>query len=158
MIRDSVGRYRARVREEFEASLAEDHTAHQVAASFAIGVFITALPTLGLGLGLFVVLLYFVRWMSKIALFGSVLVLNPAVKPAVYALSYWVGDLLVDPEPVVLFDVVVLDHAFNVTRRLLLGNVLVALGLAAVSYVVVRALVREHRRRDVDVVEYVLDA
>lgn len=157
MIRDSVGSYRVRVRKEFEAALAEEHTPHEVSTSFAIGVFITALPTLGLGLGLFVVLLYFVRWLSKIALFGSVLVLNPAVKPVVYALSYWVGDLLVDPEPVVFFDVVILDYAFNVTRRLLLGNVLVAIGLSAVSYVVARAVIREYRRRDVDVVEYVID-
>jgi len=37
------------------------------------------LPTLGAGLALFVVPLYLFDWVSKIALFASVLVFNPLV-------------------------------------------------------------------------------
>lgn len=146
MLSDTVRTYGTRLRAEFEAAVAEEYTPHQLAASFATGIFITALPTLGLGLGLFVILPHFLPRMSRIALFSSVVVLNPFVKPLVYAASYGVGDLLVAPEPVVLFDVELLDYAVDVTRRFLLGNILVALVLAATSYVIVRRLVRTYRR------------
>ena len=147
MFRDSIGAYRARAVDELERAFVEEYTPHQVAASFGIGVFVTALPTLGSGLLLFLVLARAFDWISKVALFSSVVVLNPAVKPAVYVASYWLGAKLFDPEPVVLFDVVVLDHVVDVTRRLLVGNLLIALALAAVGYVAVRRLATAYQRQ-----------
>ena len=146
MIRDSIGTYRARAAAELERAFVEEYTPHQVATSFAVGVFVTALPTLGSGLLLFLVLARAFGWMSKVALFSSVVVLNPAVKPAVYVASYWLGAKLFSPEPVVLFDVVVLDNVVNITRRLVIGNVLIALALAAVGYVAVRRLATAYQR------------
>jgi uncharacterized protein (DUF2062 family) len=45
-----VSRYRRRVRSKLEAAFAERHTPHQVAGSFAIGVFVTpAFVVIGFG-------------------------------------------------------------------------------------------------------------
>ena len=94
MFREKLSSYRAGIKAEFEAISAEDHPPHDIAASFAIGIFITSLPTLGTGLLLFLVIAYLFERVSKIALFASVLVLNPVAKWGVYAASFWIGALL----------------------------------------------------------------
>lgn len=148
--------YRERVRTEFETAFAEDHTPHEVGASFGIGVFLTALPTLGLGLVAFVVLVAVFDRISKVAIFASVAVLNPAFKPLVYLGSYRIGDRLLGTESVDLLDGS-LGTATDATIRLLVGNVLLAAVLATVGYVGVRRLTVTYRRRDIDVVERLVD-
>ncbi|GAB3031264.1 DUF2062 domain-containing protein [Natronobiforma cellulositropha] len=146
MIRDRLSVYRARVRRELTAAFEEEHTPREIAASFAIGIFVTAMPTGGLGIGLFFVLVYYYDWISKTAIFSSVIVLNPIVKPLVYVASFQVGALLVGTEPVVLFEHSLLNYAATAVQLVLLGNVLIALALAAVGYVLVLHLTRAHRR------------
>lgn len=140
----------ARLRREIDASLEEDHTPRQVAASFALGVFITALPTLGLGLILFVVVAALVASVSKIALFASVLVLNPVVKWGVYAASFWLGSYLLGPVPGVGLSGVSLDAGPAVVHRLLLGNLVIAVVLTVVAYVGAYRLTVGYRRGEVD--------
>lgn len=156
--RATVAAYRERIRSALEAAFEADHTPHEVGASFAIGLFITALPTLGTGLLAFVVLAAVFDRISKIALFASVVVMNPALKPAVYLGSYRIGNRLLGAEPVVLFDVEAFDVAFDVTLRLVVGNVLLALCAAIVGYAVVRRLTVAYRRRDIDIVDRLVDS
>lgn len=140
----------ARLRREIDASLQEDHTPRQVAASFALGVFITALPTLGLGLVLFVFIAALVASVSKIALFASVLVLNPVVKWGVYAASYWLGSYILGPAPGVTRSGVSFDAGPQVVHRLLLGNLVLAVVFTVVAYVGVYRLTVGYRRGDGD--------
>lgn len=143
---------------EFERAFGEEYTPHQVAGSFAIGVFVTALPTLGTGLLSFLVIARLTDRVSKIAMFASVLVLNPAVKWGVYGASFWLGSRLLGPLP----DVTTTDLSFSmgpeILRRLILGNVLIAIVLTAVGYLAALWLVIEFQRRDVDIVDLVPDA
>lgn len=147
MVRARLSVYRARVRRELTAAFDGEHTAHEVATSFAIGTFVTAMPTGGLGLGLFFLLAYWCPWVCKSAIFAPVVVLNPFVKPLVYAASVNLGSLLLGAEPVVLFDVAVLDYVVTVVQFLLFGNVLIALALSGLGYAVVLELTRSHRDR-----------
>ncbi|WP_255169900.1 DUF2062 domain-containing protein [Natrononativus amylolyticus] len=146
MFRDRLSLYRARVRRELTAAFEERHTPHEVAASFAIGIFVTAMPTGGLGIGLFFLLAYWWSWVSKTAMFASVVVLNPIVKPAVYVVSYQLGAALVGSEPLFLVGRPLVDSALTVVQLLLVGNLLVALALAAIGYVTVLQLTRSYRR------------
>lgn len=148
--------YRERIRAEFETAFAEDHTPHEVGFSFGLGVFLTILPTLGLGLLVFLVLVAVSDRISKIAIFASVVVVNPAVKPAVYVGSYKLGDRLLGAELVGPVDGS-LGTAVDATLRLLVGNVLLAAVLAAIGYMIVRRLTVEYRRRDIEVVEGLLE-
>jgi len=157
MIRQQLGAYRERVRSALIAAFQESHTPHQIGLSFAIGIFITALPTLGTGLGVFVLLAYAFSWINKVALFSSVVVLNPIVKPLVYLASYRIGSVLFSPEPVILFDITFIDAAINIMRRLLIGNLIIAFALAVGGYFVVRRLTIEYRDRDIEIIEVVLE-
>lgn len=147
MLRERLSIYRARVRRELTAAFEEECSPRAVAASFAIGIFVTAMPTGGLGISLFFVLVYYWDWVSKTAIFASVAVLNPLVKPLVYVASYRLGVLLLGTEPVVTFDIAVLDWIVGASQVLLIGNVLIALALAGLSYAVVFRLTRAHRDR-----------
>lgn len=147
MIRDRLSLYRARVRRELTAAFEEEHTPQEVAKSFAIGTFVTAMPTGGLGIGLFFVLVYYYDWISKTAIFSSVVVLNPLVKPLVYVASFQLGVILIGTEPVILFENSLFNYVATAIQLLLLGNVLIALVLAGIGYVVVLHLTRAHRRQ-----------
>lgn len=155
--RGRLGAYRLRIKTELESSFRETHSPREVAGSFSLGIFITALPTLGTGLVLFVVLAILFDRISKIALFASVLVLNPVLKWGVYASSFWLGSLILGPVPGV--DLWSLSYSMGpaILTRLLLGNVILAVVFALVSYVVVLKLVREYRAREIDPVEYLPD-
>ncbi|MFA9515718.1 DUF2062 domain-containing protein [Halopenitus sp. H-Gu1] len=150
MIRARVTRIHSRVREELESAFLEDHTPREIAVSFSLGVFITALPTLGVGVAVFLVLAYLFKQLSKIALFASVIVLNPAVKWGVYGTSYWLGTRLLAPVPEEAIDAVTPVTGSELLIRLWVGNLLLATIFAIVAYVVAIRLVVEFRRREAD--------
>ena len=147
MLGERMADYRDRARRKLVAAFREEHTPHQVAASFALGVFITALPTGGVGVGLFFVLVSIQSWISKPAIFASVAVLNPFVKPAVYLSSFQIGALLLGSESVGSREALTGESAVATVRQLLLGNLVIALTLAVLGYVLIRCLTRFHRRR-----------
>lgn len=138
------------VRREIDEALKERHTPRQVAASFSLGVFITALPTLGLGVLTFFLIAYLFASVSRIALFASVIVLNPVVKWGVYGASYWLGTRLLGPVSVSVTDVS-LSAGPEIVRRLLVGNLLLAVAFTAVGYVLAYRLTVEYRRRSGEV-------
>lgn len=137
MIRGRFGRYVDRIREKLYDALTEERTPFEVAGSFALGTFITMLPTLGLGLALFVLIDYLSERVSRIALFASVLVFNPAVKWGVYIASFTLGVFFLGPVEGVTMSDVSLSAGPEIVVRLLLGNVLLAIVATAISYVVV---------------------
>jgi len=137
--------YRDRCRRAVLEAIREKHTPHQVGASFAIGIFLTALPTGGLAIGVFVALAALWSWVSKPAMFASVVVLNPMVKPAVYIASFQVGSLLLG-SPSVRSSETNAEAAGIALQQLLLGNVIVAVCLSVVGYVLLVWLTRLHRR------------
>ncbi len=124
----------------------EEHTPHQVGVSFGIGVFITSLPTGGLGVGLFFVFAALWSWISKPAIFASVAVLNPFVKPAVYVASFQIGGVLLGSRSIRSGETAA-ETAGIAVQQLLLGNLLVAVCLSVLGYVLVVHLTRAYRRR-----------
>ncbi|MEY7848031.1 DUF2062 domain-containing protein [Natrarchaeobius sp. A-rgal3] len=146
MLRKRVAGYRDRVRRELTEAFRAEHTPHQVASSFAIGIFVTALPTGGLGIGLFFLFVSIWSWISKPAIFASVAVLNPFVKPAVYVASLQTGATVLGTDPIPLEETAT-ESAWAVARQLVIGNLLIAFALAILGYVIVLHLTRTHRRR-----------
>lgn len=142
-----VTTYRERLYSELQRAFSEDHTPTEVAGSFAIGVFITMLPTLGTGLILFVILVAVFNSISKIALFASVLVLNPVVKWGVYAASFSLGVLLLGPVPGVSVTDISLSAGPDIVIRLLVGNIILAVLATVIGYALVYRLVVAHRER-----------
>lgn len=153
MGRERLRAYRERIGGKLESAFAESHPPREVAASFSLGVFVTALPTLGTGVLLFFVIVAVSDRVSKLALFAAVAVLNPPVKWGVYAASFSLGTALLGPVPGVTLSDVSPAAGPGILLRLLVGNVIVAVVCAAAGYVAALRLVRAYRRRDVAVTE-----
>ena len=157
MVRRRLAAYRDRIRGELDRAIAEDHTPHQIAGSFAFGTFVVMLPTLGTGLLLFVVVAAVVAKISRIALFASVLVFNPAMKWGVYGASFWLGTAILGPVGDDSFTEISFAAGPDVIARLLVGNLILAVIAAVVGYVLVLWLVHKYRSRDLDVEEFIAD-
>ena len=147
MLRRRARRILAKTRREIHDALQETHTPRQVAASFALGVFITSLPTLGTGVLLFFVIAYLFDDVSRIALFASVIVLNPVVKWGVYGASFWLGTQILGPVSGISVTEISLSAGPQIVRRLLVGNLLLAVAFTAIAYVLGYRLTVEYRRR-----------
>ncbi len=151
MVGGRLGDYRNRVRTELEAAFEEDTPPHDVAGSFAIGIFITSLPTLGAGLLVFVLLVAIFDRISKLALFASVIVLNPVVKWGVYGASFWIGTRILGPAPGVTPSNISFSAGPEVVSRLLVGNLILSAVFTVCSYLIVLRLVRSFRAREIEI-------
>jgi len=147
MLRGRVAEARRRVKKRLVGAFVEEYTPREVAVSFSVGVFITALPTLGAGLLIILALGFLFERLSKIAMLASVIPLNPVVKWGFYAASFSLGTLLLGPVPGVSFEGVSLSAGPHILARLWLGNLILATISAAVAYVVGLRLVLEFRER-----------
>ncbi len=158
MFRARIGQYVTRVREELRETFTEDHTTREIAGSFSIGAFITMLPTLGLGLFVFVVIAFLFDRISKLALFASVVVFNPVVKWGVYAASFALGTLLLGPVEGATVSDISFSAGPEIVVRLLVGNLILAVVATVGSYVVVHRLAVAYERSQVgEIVDEVVD-
>ena len=146
---DRLRSLRNDLRSEIEGALAGRHTPRQVAGSFALGVFITSLPTFGVGVLAFFAIVWLFASVSKLALFASVLVLNPAVKWGVYGASFWLGSVLLGPVEGVTRSDLSLSAGPEIIVRLLVGNLIIAVVFTSVAYVVAYRLTAAYRRRNI---------
>lgn len=154
MVRARFEGYLDRIRFELHSSFTEEYTPHEIAASFAVGTFITMLPTLGTGVLVFFLLIYLFDRINKIALFASVLVFNPVVKWGVYAASFTLGFLLLGPvDGFGVGDTPSMNDGSEIIVRLLVGNTILAVIATVVAYIVVYRLVVTYQHKELPVVE-----
>lgn len=146
MFRERLERYRDRAKYGLARAFQEGHSPHEVAASFAIGIFITALPTGGLGIGLFFVFGYWWSWINKPAIFSSVAVCNPFVKPAIYVASLQVGAIVLGTGGLLPIGGTTAESLVTVTHQFVIGTLLIAAVLSTLGYAVVWHLIRTYRR------------
>lgn len=129
-------RYPSVVRSRLRTAFTAEYPPQSTGVSFAIGLFVIALPNLGTGILVLGVVGYLADWANPRALSAAVVVLNPLVKGGVYAASFALGVALLGPVPGVFSGNISLSTGPAVLLRLFVGNVLVAAGLAVTGYVV----------------------
>ena len=156
MILSRANEWIDRMRSEIQRSFSEEHTVRETAGSFSVGVFITMLPTLGTGFILFVILSYLFARINRIALFASVLVLNPAVKWGVYGASITLGVFLLGPVEGIEGASVSRAAGWDVLIRLWVGNLVLAAIATGIGYVVVYRMVVSYRNREFEIVDTVI--
>jgi hypothetical protein len=157
MTNGRLAAYRKRVSAELERAFSEELPPHDVATSFSVGVFVSALPNFGVALALFVALAYAFERVSKLALFASVVVMNPPVKWAIYAASFWLGSQILGPVEGASISELSFSVGPAVLLRLLVGNLVIASVVAVVGYALALRLTRELRRRNIDVVDHITE-
>lgn len=154
MLLSLLSGYVSRVRAAVRASLTEDYTPHQVAASFAIGTFICMLPTLGLGFGVFVILSFIFRSLNKLALFSTGVIFNPALKSGVWVVSLAIGFVVLGPvEGFSIGDTPTLADGTAIVVRLVFGSFVLAVPTAILGYVLMYRVVVAYKQRQLPMVE-----
>ena len=130
-------------------------TPHAVALGFAIGVFTAATPFLGTHMVMAVLLAWVIGGSVVAALLGT-FVGNPLTYPLIWYSTYEVGNLMLrgetGKEPIDLSGGIFqssLDQLWPILKPMTLGCLPVGLALAALSYMLVRPMVKayKHRRR-----------
>ena len=127
--------YRDRVQDTLRTAFGGEHPPRLTAASFSLGLFLVALPNLGVSVVLLAGIGYRYEWANPSALVAAVVILNPVVKGLVYVGSFTLGTTVLGPTDVAPENVS-LSAGRDVVVRLLVGNLLVAAAAAAVGYVV----------------------
>jgi len=120
---------------------------HDIAIGFAIGTLIAILPTPGLNIFIGILIILISKNINKIALFGAMALWNPIAQVPLYVLSYKMGDLLFGALPVVEYDVSITYLVMHFTRRFLVGNSIVAVTMATLSYFVVKYIAQRAQKR-----------
>lgn len=136
-----------------DRALSNDYTPGEVAGSFGLGVFLAAMPTLGIGPLVLMGVGVFSRRVSKLGVAASVVVFNPIVKPGVYAASLAIGFFLLGPVEGVTLAAPTLGAAPDVLLRLLIGNTILAVPAAAVGYFGALRAVNQYRGGDRGIIE-----
>ncbi|WP_331234262.1 DUF2062 domain-containing protein [Natronorarus salvus] len=140
--------YVEQVRATLRVAFSEDHPPHLIAVSFALGMFVTTLPSFGVGIPVLMWIGHRFAWANKLAFFAAVATLNPLMKGGVYVVSFLIGVQLLGPVPGTTSVDIGIDAGAKVLIRLLVGNVILAIGFAIVSYIVAYRIahaVRQHR-------------
>jgi len=136
MVWNRVEGYPDEVRTHLRDAFSVNHPPYQVGVSFALGLFLVALPNLGASIVVTAAIGKRFEWANPQALSAAVVVLNPLVKGVVYAASFALGAAFLGPVPGIFSGDVSPFAGPGVLVRLLLGNVIIAVVLAAVGYVV----------------------
>lgn len=146
MIRERLAGYRNTIRSELTEAFERDHSAHHVGMSFALGLFVSTLPSGGLSAGLLAALAYWWSWVSVPAVVASVALLNPLVKPAIYVASFQLGAIVLGADGTIPTEATARDSVLVGAQQLVVGNLLIGVTLAVIGYVVTVHLTRAHRQ------------
>ncbi len=118
-----------------------------IALGFAMGTFIAILPTPGFGIfiGLFLAIIF--KRINKIGLIAAFSIWNPLLLLPTYWVCYLLGDLIFQPDPMLKFDIEIVNQIYHYSGKFLIGNFFIALTVAALSYYLVFYIVSLHRER-----------
>ena len=108
-----------------------------IALAFAIGTFISVLPTPGLNLVLATLLASLFKQLNRTGLLAAIAVWNAFVVAPIYVLSHKVGTSLP-----------ILSNQ-NLAIGFLVGNLLLALVITAVSYLIVQMGISRYKKQPI---------
>ena len=136
----SFNRLKNKLKEHFLEVIRTKTSPHNIALGFAIGSFISILPTPGFNLllGFFVLLIF--EKVNKFSLFAGILFWNPLTSIPIYYYSYKLGDLLFGQSTLIVYNLSIFKHVYIFARRFLVGNLIIALTISLISYFVLRGI------------------
>jgi uncharacterized protein (DUF2062 family) len=134
--RIDFSRITKRVKEAVRALLQADATAHNQAMGFAVGTFISLLPTPGFNLALALLLASWLR-LHRATVLVSLAVWNVFVTAPLFALSYRLGNILFPAPATSSVTAQWQAQVISFVQGFLVGNLIIAVSLTAVSYTIV---------------------
>ena len=145
-----ISKFSQKIKHHFQEVLQIETSVHSIAIGFAIGTFISILPTpfINIWLGLMVVMFY--KKVSKISLFFALLFWNPITIAPIYFLVEKLGNYLFGTTDIVKYNIQFFDKIYNFTRRFLVADIIIAIVFSFLSYVIIFYLVKLKRRKKID--------
>lgn len=137
----------AQLTNQLQELLKADASPRQLAQGFAVGTFISILPTPGLNILLATILLGLFKQLNKMALFAALAVWNTLIVAPLYALSGKLGALFFTLSPLQAIDGFVSQYLNAAVKHFVVGNVVLAVAITAVSYLLVQTAVSIHQKR-----------
>jgi uncharacterized protein len=133
-----VEKLRDKIRKHFQEVITTKISPHTIGLGFALGTFISILPTPGFNilLGFFVLLIF--KKINKFSLFAGILFWNPLTAIPIYYVSYHIGDFFFGSSAVVVYELNLLGQIYLYARRFLIGNMILALIISSISYFILR--------------------
>ena len=121
--------------------LQTETSAHNQALGFAVGTFISLLPTPGFNFALALLVASWFRQIHRATLIASLAVWNIFVTAPLFALSYRLGNMLF-PAPITTSVAAQWQaEIISFVQGFLVGNLIIAVGVTAVSYTIVLSLI-----------------
>jgi hypothetical protein len=138
--------YIDKTRVQFFEILKSETSDHSVALGFSIGTFVCVLPLFGLHIVICILLGLFFKKLNKVALALSVIFWNPLMEFLIYFLSFRIGTYFYTESAGPKFDIVFLNQIYDFSMRFLLGNIIIAITFAILSYFVIRLVLLINRK------------
>ncbi|MCB9359227.1 DUF2062 domain-containing protein [Candidatus Woesearchaeota archaeon] len=126
-----------RIYDHFHEVVRVHKSPKSIAFGFCLGTLIAVLPTPGISILIGVLLVFLFKNINKFTLFGAMALWNPFTLVPVYYYSYAVGNFILGSSPIQEYKIVMLDQVFHYTKRFLLGNAVIAVIMAGLSYIIV---------------------
>lgn len=134
----------------YRAVYAIRHTngsADRIARSFAIGTFIALLPTFGFGIAVAGMLFILFSTLHRPAVIAAFAVWNPLIQIPLYVLALEIGTVLYGTAPVITYNIEFLNQAITITRRVLVGNLIITTCITIIAYLAVYMAIRKFKHK-----------
>lgn len=137
-----------RIKKHFKEVIDIKTSNESIAIGFAIGTFIAILPTPGFNIFISALILLIFKRVSKISLFGALAIWNPITLIPIYTLSFKIGNTIFSSEPIIKYNIIILDQIYNFSRRFLVGNLTLAISLSIISYFIMLKIVEISKKKN----------
>ncbi len=139
--------YWKKLKHYFEEVVKSKPTPEAIALGFAVGTFISVLPTpfINVFIGLLVIFIY--EPINKYSLFGSILFWNPLTLAPIYWLSYKIGNVIFATAPVKTYQLNFLHQVYYLTRRFVVGSLILAVPVSILTYYLVKKIAEHYQSK-----------
>ena len=137
----------SRIRRFAKSLIRIDDSPERIARGVAIGVFWGILPTFGLAI-VFSIPTAFLLKANRLSAIVGTFVSNPLTWPFIYPFGFRIGQQILRVSPIDFsWGLFKLQSLLNLSKSLIVGSSLLAVGFCLLSYLVVLIVVARYRRR-----------
>lgn len=121
-------------------------TEHRIAMGAAIGLFLSIIPTFGIGMVLALLIAWFFR-LNLLATYLGSLIVNPVTGPFVYLLDYKIGSLIFGTQLKIPKNV---SDFTSISFESYVGGAFLSLVLSCLLYYIVYQIIKIKRKKNLD--------
>ncbi len=137
--------FRDKLRHHFDEVIKTKTTPESIALGFSLGTFLAIFPTPGFSILLGFILILIFEKISKLAMMGAFAIWNPVTLVPIYILSYNIGRVIGASLPPLAIRIDFINHAYNMSRSIIVGNIVLAVVLGIISYFIVKKIATRYQ-------------